>query len=89
MQTMQQSLSEFAAAMDSAGSLVRIDDEVRVDQVPKLMGAYSTKALLIEKIEDTEFSVLANAYSNQEMFAWEAKPQPLRHSDPRHIEAGG
>ena len=67
---MQQSLVEFVAAMDKAGFLVRIKDEVRVDQVPKLMEANPTKAILVEKVKDTEFSVLANAYSNQEMFAW-------------------
>lgn len=67
---MQQSLSEFVDAMDKAGFLVRIKDEVRVDQVPSLMEANPTKAVLIEKIKDTEFSVLANAYSNQDMFAW-------------------
>jgi len=67
---MQQSLSDFVAAMDKAGFLVRITDEVRVDQIPKLMEANPTKAILVEKVKDTEFSVLANAYSNQEMFAW-------------------
>jgi UbiD family decarboxylase len=56
--------------MDKAGFLVRIKDEVRVDQIPRLMEANPTKAVLIEKVKDTEFSVLANAYSNQEMFAW-------------------
>ena len=58
---MQQSLSDFVASMDKAGFLVRITDEVRVDQVPKIMEANPTKAVLIEKIKDTEFSVLANA----------------------------
>ena len=67
---MQQSLSDFVAAMDKAGFLVRIKDEVRVDQIPKLMEANPTKAILVEKVKDTEFSVLANAYSNQDMFAW-------------------
>ena len=52
--------------MDKAGFLVRIKDEVRVDQIPKLMEANPTKAILVEKVKDTEFSVLANAYSNQE-----------------------
>ena len=56
--------------MDKAGFLVRIKDEVRVDQIPKLMEANPTKAILVENVKDTEFSVLANAYSNQDMFAW-------------------
>ena len=72
---MQQSLSDFVAAMDKAGLLVRIKDEVRVDQLPKLMEANPTKAILVEKVKDSEFSVLANAYSNQEhvrLGAWAA-----------------
>lgn len=36
----------------------------------QLMEANPAKAVLIEKVKDTEFSVLANAYSNQGMFAW-------------------
>src|SRR6476620_9355005 len=67
---MQQSLSDFVDAMDKAGFLVRIKQEVRVDEVPKLMEANPTKAVLLEKMKASEFSVLANAYTNQEMFAW-------------------
>jgi 2,5-furandicarboxylate decarboxylase 1 len=46
---MQQSLVEFVAALDKAGFLMRIKDEVRVDQIPKLMEANPTKAVLVEK----------------------------------------
>lgn len=66
----QQSLPEFVQAMDDAGFLVRITDEIRVDQIPVTLEANPTKAVLIEKIKDCEFSVLANAYSNQDMYAW-------------------
>jgi 2,5-furandicarboxylate decarboxylase 1 len=41
---MQQSLSQFVAAMDKAGFLVRFKDEARVDQIPKLTEANPTKA---------------------------------------------
>ena len=70
IETMQQSLSDFVDAMEKAGFLVRIKDEMRVDEVPEVMEANPTKAVLVEKIKDSEFSVLANAYSNQEQFAW-------------------
>lgn len=66
----QQSLPDFVLAMENAGFLVRIKDEVRVDQIPKMMEANPTKAVFIEKVTDCEFSVLTNAYSNQDMFAW-------------------
>ncbi|MDF2997285.1 MAG: UbiD family decarboxylase [Xanthobacteraceae bacterium] len=66
----QQSLPDFVAALDAAGFLVRIKDATRVDQIPKIMEANPTKAILVEKIIDSEFSVLLNAYSNQDMYAW-------------------
>jgi 2,5-furandicarboxylate decarboxylase 1 len=65
----QQSLPDFVQAMDAAGFLVRITDEIRVDQIPKTLEANPTKAVLIEKIKDCEFSVLANAYSKQAVLA--------------------
>jgi 4-hydroxy-3-polyprenylbenzoate decarboxylase len=68
--TMQQSMPEFVEALDQAGFLARVKEEVRVDQIPAIMEANPTKAVLIERVKDCEFSVLANAYSNQDMFAW-------------------
>jgi hypothetical protein len=62
----QQSLSDFTAAMEAAGLLVRIKDEKRVDQLPMLMEKYPTKAVLVEKITGCEFSFLANAYATHE-----------------------
>jgi 2,5-furandicarboxylate decarboxylase 1 len=62
---MQQSLPDFVAAMEKAGFLVRVKEEIRVDQIPKFMEANPTKAVLIEKVRDSEFAVLANAYSNR------------------------
>jgi 2,5-furandicarboxylate decarboxylase 1 len=66
----QQSLPDFVVQLEKAGFLVRISDEKRVDEIPKLLEANPTKAILIEKIRDSDFSVLANAYSNQDMYAW-------------------
>jgi 2,5-furandicarboxylate decarboxylase 1 len=50
--------------------LVRITEEKRVDEIPQVLAANPTKAVFIEKITDSEFSFLSNAYSNHEMFAW-------------------
>jgi 2,5-furandicarboxylate decarboxylase 1 len=78
----QQSLGEFVGAMDEAGFLKRINDEIRVDQIPGILEEHPAKAVLMEKIKDCEFSVLANAYSNQDMYAWAMecdKPQTGRN----------
>jgi 2,5-furandicarboxylate decarboxylase 1 len=66
----QQSMSEFVAAMEKAGLLVRITQEKRVDQLPTLMEQYPTKAVFVEKITGCEFSFLANAYATHQQFAW-------------------
>lgn len=66
----QMSLSEFVAEMEAAGMLTRITDEKRVDELPALMGAYPTTAILVENVQGCEFQFLANAYSNHEMYAW-------------------
>jgi 2,5-furandicarboxylate decarboxylase 1 len=66
----QQSMVDFVAGMEKAGLLIRIKEEKRVDQLPQLMEAYPTKAVLVEKIAGCEFSFLANAYATHEQFAW-------------------
>ena len=66
----QQSLSDFVEDMEKAGLLIRVSDETRVDQIPQVMEENPLKAVLIEKITDSEFSVLVNAYSNQDQYAW-------------------
>jgi 2,5-furandicarboxylate decarboxylase 1 len=66
----QQTLPEFVAALDKAGFLVRIGKETHVNEIPKILEQNPTKAVFIEKIKDSEFSFLANAYSNQDMYAW-------------------
>lgn len=66
----QQSLSDYVIAMEKANFLVRIREEKRVDEIPRILEENPLKAVLIEKIKDCEFQFLANAYSNQEMYAW-------------------
>lgn len=66
----QESLSSFVDAMEKAGFLVRIKDEKRVDELPKVMEDNPLKAVLVEKVKDCQFQFLANAYSNQDMYAW-------------------
>lgn len=66
----QMSLAEFATEMEAAGLLVRIKDEKRVDQLPPLMEQYPTRAVWVEKVKDSEFSFLANAYATHEQYAW-------------------
>jgi hypothetical protein len=38
----QQSLREFVGAMDEAGFLKRINDEIRVDQIPRILEEHPT-----------------------------------------------
>jgi 2,5-furandicarboxylate decarboxylase 1 len=66
----QQSLSEFVNDMEKTGMLVRIKEEKRVDELPGIMEANPLKAVLVEKVKDCEFQFLANAYSNQDQYAW-------------------
>ena len=66
----QQSLSDFVSAMEAVGMLVRVKDEKRVDELPRVMEDHPTTAVLVEKITGCEFSFLANAYSNQDQYAW-------------------
>jgi 4-hydroxy-3-polyprenylbenzoate decarboxylase len=53
----QQSLSDFVSNLESVGMLVRVIDEKRVDELPRVM-------------EDHPTTFLANAYSNQDQYAW-------------------
>jgi 2,5-furandicarboxylate decarboxylase 1 len=66
----QQNLADFVNDMEKAGLLVRIKDEKRVDQLPRVMEDNPEKAVFVERLRDCEFSFLANAYSNQDMYAW-------------------
>jgi 2,5-furandicarboxylate decarboxylase 1 len=66
----QQSLAQFVNDMEKAGMLVRIKEEKRVDELPGIMEANPLKAVLVEKVKDSEFQFLANAYSNQDQYAW-------------------
>ena len=66
----QESMSDFVAAMETAGLLVRITDEKRVDELPTLMEQHYQKAVFVERIQGSEFSFLGNAYSNHAQYAW-------------------
>lgn len=67
---LQESLSDFVDRMEKAGFLVRIKEEKRVDELPKIMEENPLKAVLVEKVKDSDFQFLTNAYSNQDMYAW-------------------
>ncbi len=66
----QQGMADFVLAMEKAGLLTRIKDEKRVDELPLLMEASPERAIFVEKIKDSEFSFLANAYATHAQFAW-------------------
>ena len=66
----QESMTDFVAAMEKAGLLVRITDEKRVDELPMLMEQNYQKAVFVEKIHGSEFAFLGNAYSNHAQYAW-------------------
>lgn len=66
----QQSMADFVLAMGKAGLLTRIKEEKRVDELPLLTEAYPEQAIFVEKIKDSEFSFLANAYATHAQFAW-------------------
>ena len=50
--------------------LVCVTEEKRVDELPRVMEDHPTTAVLVEKVTGCEFSFLANAYSNQDQYAW-------------------
>ena len=66
----QQTLTEFVEEMEKAGLLVRVTEEKRVDELPAVMEANPLTAVLVENVKDCEFQFLANAYSNQDQYAW-------------------
>jgi 2,5-furandicarboxylate decarboxylase 1 len=65
----QQSLKTFVSDLEGAGLLVRIKEELRVDQLPMIMDGNPSKAVFVERVKDCEFSFLANAYSNYDQYA--------------------
>lgn len=66
----QQTLQSYVDDLEKGGFLVRITNEVRVEELPLIMETNPLKAVFVEKIKDCEFQFLANAYSNQDMYAW-------------------
>jgi 4-hydroxy-3-polyprenylbenzoate decarboxylase len=75
----QQSLSDFVNDLEKIGQLVRIRDEKRVDELPMIMENNPDKAVFVEKVKDSEFQFLANAYSNRIQYAHalDCKPEEL------------
>ncbi len=65
----QQSMPEFIADLEKMGQLVRIKEEKRADELPSVMDAVHDKSVLVEKIKDHEFPLLAGAYSNRTQYA--------------------
>jgi len=65
----QQALNDFVNELESIGQLVRIREEKRVDELPQIMEQNPDKAVLVEKVKDSEFQFLANAYSNRSQYA--------------------
>jgi 2,5-furandicarboxylate decarboxylase 1 len=61
----QHSLSDFVSAMEAAGMLVRVTEEKRVDELPRVMEDHPTTAVLVEKVIGCEFSFLANATTGE------------------------
>ena len=61
-----------SSAMEAAGMLVRVKEEKRVDELPRVMEDHPKTAVLVEKITGCEFSFLANA-----LF----EPGPIRLGD--------
>jgi len=59
----QESMTDFVAAMEKAGLLVRITDEKRVDELPMLMEQNYQKAVFVENIQGSDFAFLGNAWS--------------------------
>ena len=57
----QQSLSDFVSAMEAAGMLVRVKDEKRVDELPRVMEDHPTTAVLVEKIASYAVTTSASA----------------------------
>ena len=50
--------------------VARVTAEKPVDELPRVMEDHPTTAVLVEKITGCDFSFLANAYSNQDQYAW-------------------
>jgi 2,5-furandicarboxylate decarboxylase 1 len=65
----QTSLAEYVQAPDKAGLLTRIKEETRVDELPMLMERNPDVAVYVEKVKDSPFPFLANAYGARPMYA--------------------
>lgn len=69
-------MKSFVGELGAIGQLTRIKEQKRVDELPALMEASPNKAILVEKVIDSEFSFLAGAYSTREQYAHALKGDP-------------
>ena len=74
----QQEMKDFVADLEKIGQLVRIKGERRVDELPKIMEDNPDKAVFVEKVKDSEFSYLSNAYSNRDQYAQALQCDPKK-----------
>ena len=65
----QQSLREGLADLEKAGLLIRITEEKRVDELPKIMEDNPDQAVLVEKVKDCAFPFYANGYGVRQQYA--------------------
>ncbi|MBS0517239.1 MAG: UbiD family decarboxylase [Proteobacteria bacterium] len=72
----QQDMTSFVEELEAIGQLTRIKEPKRVDELPALMEASPNKAILVEKVIDSEFMFLAGAYSTREQYAHALKCDP-------------
>ena len=72
----QESLAEFISTLEQNGLLRRYSDEVRVDELPKVMEENPDRAVLVEHVKDCIFPFFANGYGSREMYALSLKCDP-------------
>ena len=65
----QQSLRESISSLDKAGLIIRIKEEKRVDELPKIMEDNPDQAILVEKVKDCAFPFYANGYGVRKQYA--------------------
>jgi 4-hydroxy-3-polyprenylbenzoate decarboxylase len=89
----QESLAEFVEVLEKNGLLRRYKEEKRVDELPRLMEDNPDQAILVEKVKDSPFPFLANAYGSRAMYALSLKCRltevgsEIAERQNRHYEA--
>ncbi len=65
----QESLRESLPGLEKAGLLKRIKEEIRVDELPKIMEDHPDQAVLVENVKDCAFPFYANGYGVRQQYA--------------------